>query len=108
VTPPTALIIDEAECFAAAHHFLAGRGLRVPKDVSLVCTVDDPTFVWCEPSIAHMSWTPVPVVRRVVRWAAHVSHGQRDVRQSMTPAKFVPGGTIGPAPVAVNPKTEVG
>jgi hypothetical protein len=26
----------------------------------------------------------------------------------MTPAKFVPGGTIGPAPVAVNPKTEVG
>ena len=108
MTPPTALIIDETECFAAAYHFLAGRGLRVPKDVSLVSTDDDPTFVWCEPSIAHMSWNPVPVVRRVVRWAAHVSHGQRDVRQSMTPAKFVPGGTIGPAPVADKPENRSG
>lgn len=104
MTPPTALIIDEAKCFAAAHHFLAGRGLRVPQDVSLVCTDDDPTFVWCEPSIAHMSWNPVPVVRGVVRWAAHVGSGQLDVRQSLTKAKFVSGGTIGPAPVAVKPE----
>jgi hypothetical protein len=36
------------------------------------------------------------VVRRVVRWAANVSHGKQDLRQSLTKAKFVPGGTIGP------------
>jgi DNA-binding LacI/PurR family transcriptional regulator len=98
LTPPTALIVDEVHFFAAAHQFLAQRRLRVPQDVSLVSTDDDPAFIWCEPSVAHIRWNAGPVVRRVVHWAAHVSAGQRDVRQSFTPARFVPGGTIGPAP----------
>ena len=99
LTPPTALILDEVQCFVAAHQFLAQRRLRVPQDVSLVSTDDAPAFIWCEPAVAHIRWDPGPVVRRVVRWAAHVSAGQRDVRPSFTPARFVPGGTIGPAPV---------
>ena len=41
LTPPTALIIDEAPLFAATQQFLAGRRLRVPEDVSLVCTDAD-------------------------------------------------------------------
>ena len=98
VTPPTALIVDEAPFFAATQQFLGGRGLRVPRDVSLVCTDPDPTFAWCVPSIAHISWDSGPVVRRIVRWAAAVSRGQRDVRQTLTAAEFVSGGTVGPVP----------
>lgn len=98
VTPPTALIIDEAPLFAAAQQFLAGRRLRVPEDVSLVCTDADPMFTWCRPSITHIRWDSSPVVRRIVRWAANVSQGKKDLRQSLTPAEFVPGGTIAAAP----------
>ena len=96
VTPPTALIIDEAPFLVAALQFLGRRGLRVPEDVSLVCTDDDRAFAWCEPTIAHIRWDSRPVVQRVVRWAANVSHGRDDLRQTLTKAEFVEGGTVGP------------
>jgi DNA-binding LacI/PurR family transcriptional regulator len=95
-TPPTALILDETFLYNAAFHYLAKRGLRVPQDVSLICTDDNPDFAWCEPSVAHIRWDYRPVVRRVVRWAANVSHGKDDQRQTLTKAEFVAGGTIGP------------
>lgn len=98
VTPPTALIIDTPVLYWAAHQFLAERGIRVPKQVSLICNDPDPAFEWCEPSIAHIRWDPEPLVRRIVRWAATVNQGLKDVRQTTVPAEFIPGGTIGPAP----------
>jgi DNA-binding LacI/PurR family transcriptional regulator len=97
LTPPTALIIQESVFYVAALQFCANRGLRVPQDVSLICTDADPTFAWCQPSVAHIRWDTEPVVRRIVRWAANVSRGKEDLRQTLTPAEFVPGGTIGPA-----------
>ena len=98
-TPPTALIIDEAPLFVAVQQFLAEGGIRVPEQVSLVCTDADPVFAWCLPTVAHIRWAPAPVVRRIVRWAVAVSRGLKDVKQTLTPAEFVAGGTIGPAPV---------
>lgn len=100
ITPPTALIIDEAPLFAAAQQFLAGSGLRVPQQVSLICTDADPIFEWCLPTIAHIRWDSAPVVRRIVRWAAAVSRGRKDLTQTLTPAEFVAGGTVGPAPTS--------
>jgi DNA-binding LacI/PurR family transcriptional regulator len=96
LTPPTALIVDEVAFFFATQQFLARRGRRVPEDVSLVCTDADPHFDWCQPAIAHIRWDSAPVIRRIVNWAANVSRGMQDKRQSVTPAEFVPGGTIGP------------
>lgn len=97
LTPPTALIIDEAPLYVAAQQFLGRRRLRVPEDVSLVCTDEDPSFSWCQPTISHIRWDSRPVVRRIVRWATNVSQRNQDLRQTLTPAEFVPGGTIGPA-----------
>lgn len=96
-TPPTALITDEAPFFLAAMQHLMGRGLRVPQDVSLVCTDGDPAFAWFRPSVSHIAWDSAPVVRRVVRWAANIARGKQDQRQILTKAEFVPGGTAGPA-----------
>ena len=98
LTPPTAMIIQEAPLFAAAQQFLLHRGIAVPEQVSLVCTDADPHFDWCRPTVAHIRWDSRPVVRRIVRWAANVSTGRRDVHQTLTRAEFIPGGTIGPAP----------
>lgn len=95
VTPPTALIFDEAPLFAATQQFLARRGIQVPEEVSLFCTADDPTFEWCTPSVACIRWDARPVLRSIVRWASNVSRGKEDRRQTLTPAGFIPGGTIG-------------
>jgi DNA-binding LacI/PurR family transcriptional regulator/ribosomal protein S25 len=100
VTPPTAMLIEEAPIFAAVQQFLASAGIRVPQQVSLICTDADPTFVWCTPSISHIRWDAEPLVRRMVRWAANVSQGKKDVRQTVAPAEFVIGGTTGPAPAS--------
>jgi DNA-binding LacI/PurR family transcriptional regulator len=97
LTPPTALIVDEVPLFVSVLQFLGEQGLKVPGDVSLVSADPDPAFMWCQPTVAHVLWDSRPVVRRVVRWAANISQGKKDLRQTLTPAKFVEGGTIGPA-----------
>ena len=97
-TPPTALILDENHLFHAAYHFLAQRRLRVPQDVSLICSDGSHGFTWCEPSVAHISWDYPPVVRRIMRWVSNVARGVEDHRQGFTKAKYVEGGTVGPAP----------
>ncbi len=96
-TPPTTLITQEAPFFLAAMQFLMGRGLRVPRDVSMVCAGGDPGFTWFRPSVAHIAWDNAPVVRSAVRWAANIARGKQDIRQILTKAEFVPGGTVGPA-----------
>jgi len=95
LTPPTALLVDEAAFFFATQQFLARRGLRVPEDVSLVCTDDDLYFEWSLPSVAHIRWDSAPVVRRIVRWVGNVASGKEDLRQTLTKAEFVVGGTVG-------------
>ena len=45
-----------------------------------------------------MTWDTRPLVRRVVNWAANVSRGKPDLRQTMTPSTFLPGGTLAPPP----------
>ncbi len=94
-TPPTALIVDEAPHFNATMHYCAMRGIRIPQDVSLVCTDDDPSFSWCNPGISHIRWESRPVVRRILKWTANVNRGKEDLRQTLTPAVFIKGGTVG-------------
>lgn len=94
-TPPTALILSEPPMFFAAQQLLGNMGLRVPEDVSLVCTDDDWSFEWCRPTVAYIRWDYRLVRRRVVRWANNVAHGKEDRRQSFTKAEFVAGGTVG-------------
>lgn len=97
LTPPTALILDEAPFFMAAMQFCAKRGMKAPEDISLACCDPDPSFVWCKPSITHIRWDTGAVVKRVMRWAANVSRGKADLRQTETKAELHGGGTIGPA-----------
>ncbi len=98
ITPPTALIIDEEILFSATQQFLLQRGIRVPADLSLICSYSDPSLAWCEPSVAHIHMDTRPIARHVARWVASVHKGQRNTRQTFLPADFIPGGTIGPAP----------
>lgn len=98
VTPPTAFIIQEAFLFSATHHFVTRRGLRVPEDVSMVCSDDDHSFAWWKPEVSRIRWDARPVVRRVIDWAARIGRGERDLHQTMTKSEWIEGGTIGRAP----------
>ncbi len=100
VTPPTALFIDRPSELVAVLQYLARRGLSVPRDVSLICSDDDPIFAWCEPPVSCVRWGLRPLVNRVVRWVDRVARGQHDRRQLFVRAEFVERGTVGPAPAA--------
>lgn len=97
-TPPTALIIDEVPLYLAVELHLARIGLPAPKNVSLLCLDPSPVFKWHRPSVAHINWDSRPIVNQIVKWAENVARGNEDRRQTFTKAKFVEGGTFGPAP----------
>ena len=96
VTPPTALLLDEAYLLIAAQQRLAQRGILAPHHLSLICGSPDPTFAWCEPTVAHINYDLRPVLRQIVRWVNNVARGKNDRRQSLTQAEYVDGGTVGP------------
>ena len=100
VTPPTAILLGDEAFFIATQQFFAKRGLRVPEQVSLLCIDSGSSFDWCMPTIAHIRWESAPVIRRIIQWATNVSKGRVDKKQTNTPAEFIPGGTLGPAPVS--------
>jgi DNA-binding LacI/PurR family transcriptional regulator len=98
VTPPTALLVDEPELFAATYHFLSARGLRVPQDVSLIFLGHEPVFDWCVPTVARIEKDFSKLIPHILRWADNVSRGKRDLRQHALLAKYVPGGTVASPP----------
>lgn len=98
LTPPTALITSETAIMLGMRDYLTRCGILSPRDVSLISLDQSPLFAWSEPQVAQFVWDIKSLNRRVVRWAKHVALGKDDRRQISSTAKFVEGGTIGPAP----------
>ncbi|QTN32614.1 substrate-binding domain-containing protein [Akkermansiaceae bacterium] len=96
-TPPTAIIADGVELFLATQQFFLQEGIRVPNDVSMVCSVPHPAFAWSIPSIAHMEFDSGVWVRNVERWVSGVANGKNIRRKHFNNATFSEGGTVGPA-----------
>jgi DNA-binding LacI/PurR family transcriptional regulator len=95
-TRPTAFIIDTAPLYVATHQFLSRKKLVVPEDVSLVCGDPDPAFTWQVPTVSHIEWCPDAVLRKLMNWVHHISRRRRNIRQHLTRASFIEGGSIGP------------
>lgn len=97
-TSPTALIISTLDLYSGTQQFLSHRGIRVPQDVSMICSDPHPTLEWCDPSFAHIGYDSTDWVRIIMRWLKNVSQGKDDRRQIFTKAEFIDGGTVGPVP----------
>jgi DNA-binding LacI/PurR family transcriptional regulator/biotin operon repressor len=96
-TPPTALIVGQPSIFHALRQYLAQRDIFAPRDVSIICTDYDPGFEWHEPKISHFRWDTEPMLRRIMQWVDNVAQGREDLKITTNKAKFIEGGTIGPA-----------
>jgi LacI family transcriptional regulator len=97
-TPPTALFLSEPALFFACQQYSLGKGLVVPRDVSLITLDDHPAYEWFEPEVSHIRTDTRRWVPRVVQWADNVANGKEDRRETLIRAEFVEGGTIGPVP----------
>ncbi len=96
LTPPTALILDEAYQYLVAWQYLAGKGIHAPEHISLVCRDPIPWSEWYWPAVSHIHWDPEPIVRGIVRWVENLAAGRENRRQVEVKAVFVEGGTVGP------------
>lgn len=97
ITPPTALIVNQASYFSAVFSYLACRGLRVPRDVSVITAQMDPILRLCLPPLDHFHMPPQKHIVRISRWVNGVAKGRPDKRQVIFDAVYVPGGSVGPA-----------
>jgi len=97
-TPPTALMMEDASLCIAAMQFLARRRILIPEHLSLVFLEDDSTLSWCQPSIAHLSWDHREIAQIIAKWVSTVRGGMSINKDFKIPARFVPGGSIGPVP----------
>jgi DNA-binding LacI/PurR family transcriptional regulator len=96
-------LLSEPALFFATQQHLLGRGLIVPRDVSLLSLDDHPAFEWFEPEVSHIPVETRLIVPRVAQWAENVANGREDRRETLIRGEFVEGGTIGPAPASRQP-----
>ncbi|MCW1925068.1 substrate-binding domain-containing protein [Luteolibacter arcticus] len=97
LTPPTALIFVDPASYVAALVFFGLKGIRVPRDVSLICMTAGPLFSLLPLAPAHFKWPVHEHIRRVDRWVKCLAKGGTDLAQPVFPATFEPGETIAPA-----------
>ena len=94
ITPPTALIFVNPAPYVAALEFFGRKGIRVPRDVSVICMTTGPMFSLLPRCPAHFKWPIDEHVRRVNRWVKCLAKGRTDLAQETYSATFEPGETI--------------
>lgn len=95
---PTALILVSWYEYLCAFGWLASRGLRVPRDVSLVSLVGDATTPWMVPTPAHFEHDEAKLAEVLAGWVLRppvVDSGEAPL--VLLEGRWVEGGSIGPA-----------
>lgn len=102
---PTAVALADAATASSCLAAFAASGLRVPRDLSVLCAFDDPLLPFLRPGVAryHVNWASYS--RRFARMVIHLARtGTLPPRQTFVMPEFVKGDTLGPAPSAANEK----
>ena len=99
ITPPDAILVDDWIVYYAVQNYLGHQRGRAFREVVCICTDYHSSFGWCQPGVGHFHWDPLDVVRRVVQWVDNVAKGKDDKNQKLIKAKFIEGGTVGPAKI---------
>jgi DNA-binding LacI/PurR family transcriptional regulator len=92
---PTALVLIDWKEAVTAACFLAERGLRVPRDVSLAVLSDSVTAEWFRPRLCRFRFPQSRMVSEVVKWLEEKPGSERGTSLS---GIYLEGDSIGPPP----------
>jgi LacI family transcriptional regulator len=96
-TPPTALISSDFQQWLATVTALAKIGLRVPRDVSLICLCSTPDWETATPTQAHFRFPVAELAKSVRKSLDAAARGATPRDVSLAP-EWVPGGSLGAPP----------
>ncbi|MCW5550159.1 MAG: substrate-binding domain-containing protein [Opitutaceae bacterium] len=99
--PPTGLLVcHAAHALGAASHLIA-RGRRLPRDLSLISRDHDEPLAFFRPALTRYDHDKDVFARRLARLAVRLAgQGGLPARDYRTTPRFIPGATLGPAPVS--------
>jgi len=95
---PTALIVSHPYCAITAAGGLMQCGLRLGKDVSLICQESDETLAWATPPIASYVLSREAFARRIAHLLVRLAQTGRITAGALMLPRLMPEGTLGPAP----------
>ncbi len=92
--PPTGLVVSNSYAYLSAASLLAQRGLRVPRDVSLISRDDDPFLASMAPEPARYVVAPQAFAKKMIGPVLRLLSGEQSARPPapLLP-KFVAGGS---------------
>lgn len=97
--PPTAILVAQSTFYLTTIAFLAERGLRVPKDVSLMCRDDESFLSYLRPEPARYAGNPKTYAKRLLLQIQLTAGGETGAHAiHRIESKYVPGGSLGRAP----------
>lgn len=102
---PTVILTQRQGLTLAVLRHALGLGLRIPADLSLVSRDNHPLFDAGFPELTRYSGSARKIALRAVRIAVQLLAGQKvPPRPSLVTPAFIPGTTLGPAPVLAEPQ----
>jgi len=108
--PPTGLLVNNPGFYLTTVAFLAERGLRVGRDVSLISHDNDDYLAYLRPTPARYSFNPYVYARRLQSMLLQMMAGQtiRPLAQRIAP-ECLPGDSLArpPAPAPAQPASKV-
>lgn len=97
---PTALVLTYTSQLLTCYSWLVSKGIRVPADVSLVSLTNDSWFENLEPPVCYYRPDTRLMSRNIAdRVLELVETGQVTRKSCWIQLEYVPGATIGPAPI---------
>ena len=105
VTPAQALSVGTPGICLGVRDHLQQRGIRIPRDVSLISIGNDVNFDWLHPQVARIEYDSDQLIRKCIQWLRSVERGKPSQQKSYVKAKLVDGGSIGPAPTSKGTKS---
>ncbi|HEU5081239.1 MAG TPA: LacI family DNA-binding transcriptional regulator [Opitutaceae bacterium] len=94
--PPTALLVSNAASYLTVISVLAQRGLRVPRDVSVISRDDEPFLSALVPTPGRYSVSPNAFAKKLLRPIMQVISGEAIMpRKTLILPQYVKGGSLG-------------
>lgn len=95
-SPPTAILVINPSYYLTTVTFLAGRGLRVPHDVSLMSRDDETFLSYLNPTPARYSYNPRTFAKRLMQPLMIQLRGHKLPRTRFRiEPKYLPGPSLG-------------